>query len=76
MSELYPVQDSNPFESIAIEAASSHWREYYGQPENSRLGDEHAWDSVVVEAIAQIGIEVATARELNECAKLDAQFPY
>lgn len=74
MSQYYRTLDTNPLEQGAFEAASSHWRTYFNDPEELRFGDEHTWDAVVTNAIAEIGIPRSSAIDINENAKLEAQF--
>ena len=76
MSELSPTAHSSDLEItelFAFQAMLGHWREYYAQPEDKRLGDESVWHTVLVEAAQDIGFDKVSARELCEVAQFQAQ---
>ncbi len=72
--ELYPVVDDEAsyLEVGAMMAMAQHWRIYLGHPEQERLGDESAWESIFVQTLSEGGIGEARAMELSNMAKLDA----
>lgn len=70
--EYYPVQRDEYLQHGAFEAATSHWKEYFGTA--LPLGDESSWDTVVINAIAEIGIPRTSAFNINENAKLEARY--
>lgn len=74
MAEDYPNCEVSSLELGALDAATTHWGEYFRKPYRDRFGDEHTWDTIVVRAISEIGIPMREAKQLNEVAKLETQF--
>lgn len=60
--------------TAAYLAARSHWRAYFDDPRDQRLGDEDSWDRQVTTALGELGISQAQAAEINQFAKFESQF--
>ena len=56
-------------------AIALHWKAYYSQPPEERLGDQDRWDDQILLTLRELGVvDERVAVDINEIAKFEAQF--
>lgn len=80
MAENHLPREENSAQTDAVMAeflvgvVAEHWRDFYSQSEEDRLGDEECWDVILRNSIVEMGFDPDEAENLCVIAKLDAQF--